>query len=394
MNHPHKLSILVVSTSFPTTMNPVSGIFIKRLTDALAINNKLRVLAPAGRRNFDADNSNYPVDFFRYGMRSWQGLTHDPGGIPMAIKRQPLFWFVTPFFMASMFLAAMRASRDVDIIHANWTITGLICCLVGKLRHLPVLTTLRGSDVESISTSTLSRILAGLTIRLSIKTVTVSSKMLESLQQHFPNNAHCITHIPNGVNDVFFRIPLPTPEVRNIKLVAIGNLTPTKGVRDIIDAISTIKSSVTITIVGDGPERDNLENQARSLGLEDKITFLGACDPEKIPGILCAHDALILASHSEGRPNVVIEAMAAGRAVLASMLPGVRELIDDHKNGLLFPPGDAAAISKAIVYLCEEPKRILQFGISARKSIEDLELSWTSCANRYTQLYTQIMDGK
>ncbi len=387
-----KLKVLLATTSYPLRKGDVSGVFVARLAEALACDEDLLVLTPASRHCSPAEPNTPPVHCFAYAPRPWQLLAHEPGGIPVALKQTPLLWLFVPVFLLSMFFAVLRSSRKTDIIHANWAMTGLICGLVGKLMDKPVVTTLRGSDVSNLEHSRLKRSILGLAIQLNAKVIAVSTPMLSALHQFFPRYTRRCSHIPNGVDEQLLALSLPTEQNTDmLRLVSIGNLNPLKGNSSIIEALKSLPQSVTLTIVGDGPERASLEKQVDKMGLRNRVFFGGNAAPELIPQILGEHDGLILASHSEGRPNVVVEAMAAGRAVLASRLPGVEELIRDDHNGLLFEPGNPASIALAIQQLLRHPEKCRTLGLAARQTVLDLGLSWTACALQYRQVYQQAL---
>jgi len=386
-----KLKVLLATTSYPLRKGDVSGVFVARLAEALACDEDLLVLTPASRHCSPAEPNTPPVHCFAYAPRSWQRLAHEPGGIPVALKQTPLLWLFVPVFLLSMFFAVLRSSRKTDIIHANWAMTGLICGLVGKLMDKPVVTTLRGSDVSNLEHSRLKRSILDQVMQLSTCVVTVSTPMQDMLRLRYPYQAKACLHIPNGVNEQLLVQPLSKTNPTKLRLVSIGSLIPRKNHTSIIDALQFLPDSVTLTIVGDGPERASLEKQVDKMGLRNRVFFGGNAAPELIPQILGEHDGLILASHSEGRPNVVVEAMAAGRAVLASRLPGVEELIRDDHNGLLFEPGNPASIALAIQQLLRQPEKCRTLGLAARQTVLDLGLSWTACALQYRQIYQQAL---
>ena len=386
-SHPRRLRVLLVSTSFPLRSGEVSGIFVRRLADALSDRVMLEVLTPCGREGFVSD-ATYPVHCFRYAPRAWQGLTHSPGGIPAALKRRPAYGFVLLLMLLSLFMSVYRRAGRIDVIHANWSLTGLICALAGRLRGCPVITTLRGSDVARLESSRLTRLLTAWTISLSHHTVTVSSAMLDELRARFPLSALHTSHIPNGADDAL--CALPWPEVGNtLRITTIGNLIPGKAVHDLLQALAECGGAfgVETTIVGDGPERERLEALARELGLSCKVRFMGIVPPAAVVGALGESDVFVLTSHAEGRPNVVVEAMAAGRAIVATALPGVCELLEHEHNGLLFEPGDTAALAAHLRRLAIDPALRLRLGRAARKTIADRGLSWQSSARLYDELY-------
>lgn len=383
------LRVLMVTTSFPINSGDVSGIFVSRLADALSERVALEVLTPCGSGAFAPDAS-YPVHCFRYAPRTWQALTHSPGGIPAAIKRQPAYTLLLPVMLSITFLAVFRRARQVDVIHANWSLTGLICGLAGRLRGCPVITTLRGSDVSRLENSRLIRLLTAWTLKLSHHTVTVSSTMKDEIRTLFPKLASCLSHIPNGVDDSLFALPMPKGN-DTLKITTVGNLIPGKAIHELLHAVASYDGPLGMrtTIVGDGPERERLETLAQSLGLAGKVQFTGTLPPQAVAAVLGETDIFVLTSHSEGRPNVVVEAMAAGRAVVATALPGVRELLEHESNGLLFNPGDTVALTDHLRHLANDPALRLHLGDAARQTVVELGLTWQSCAKNYHALYRQ-----
>ena len=130
--------------------------------------------------------------------------------------------------------------------------------------------------------------------------------------------------------------------------MTIGNLVANKDVSTIVRAFSILDDSSRLTIVGDGIEKSPLKEMCTSLGVADRVNFTGILPPDAIKEQMATADIFVLSSLSEGRPNVVVEAMAAGCAVISSDLPGVRELIDHGVNGLLFKPRDWKTLSNPL----------------------------------------------
>lgn len=130
----------------------------------------------------------------------------------------------------------------------------------------------------------------------------------------------------------------------------LGRLVPGKGHAVLLDAfarLGTLSPSTTLHVVGDGPERAVLEAQAERLRVADRVRFLGF--QADIPRLMAALDVVVLAStHTEVLPLVVMEAMAAGCAVVATSVGGVPELVEEGQSGLLVPPGDVDALASAL----------------------------------------------
>lgn len=390
--HTSALRVLLVSSSFPQRPGDVSGIFIQRLAEVLSKNMRLEVMTPCGKEALISDAA-YPVHCFRYGLKSWQKLTHQPGGIPATLKKHPVLRLVVPLLLLGMFVAVYKKSKRADIIHANWSFIGLVCGLVGRLRCRPVVTTLRGSDISRLNHSALTRLTTGWVLHLSTRTVTVSEAMRTALTRQYPWAESRLTHLPNGVEDTL--LMLPPPESSPIlRVVSIGNLVAGKAIHELLFALDKIKSITVFdaVVVGDGPERASLIDLSLKLGLTDYVRFTGSISPDRIGGILATADVFVLTSHSEGRPNVVVEAMAAGRAVIASDLPGVSEIIEHDKNGLLFSAGDTDHLARHLQRLTEDRELRLRLGQAARNVIIDKGLTWTASADRYQALFQLSVD--
>lgn len=152
--------------------------------------------------------------------------------------------------------------------------------------------------------------------------------------------------------------PLPTGGPH---LVAIGRLAEQKGFPLLIDAIAIARETLPdlhLTLVGDGPLRDALTAQTAALGLQHHITFAGWQDESGVRTALTAATALILPSFAEGLPVVVMEAMAAGRPIIATAIAGVPELVTPDA-GWLVPAGDPTALAAAITSLANTPPETL-----------------------------------
>jgi glycosyltransferase involved in cell wall biosynthesis len=141
---------------------------------------------------------------------------------------------------------------------------------------------------------------------------------------------------------------LPPREERNGRTLAFaGRLTAQKSLTVALEAVAA-NDGVTLVIAGDGDELEPLQQRARALGVEDRVRFLGAQPRERVLELFRAADAAILSSTWENFPHTVVEALAAGTPVIATLVGGVGEVVHDGENGLLVPAGDAAALAEAV----------------------------------------------
>ncbi len=386
-------NILVLSTSFPLRQYPVSGIFVERLVRALSKYYRLTVVAPcANGASIKISDAPYLLSCFRYAPRSWQVLAHAPGGIVAAIRRNPFCLLLVPMLMLSMLLACFLNAKGKQLLFGNWSICGLISGLVGRLRGIPVVTTLRGSDVNLVKRSLVNDWLLAIAIALSHRTVTVSAALSKALSDRYPRFSVRIRMIPNGIDEnllLLNRLP-PQPGIK-LRLVFIGNLIPLKGVDTILRALTSLPADIILKVVGEGVQAKALEAFCAKLGINARVSFTGALPPETIPMILQESDVLVSASHSEGRPNVVLEGLAAGLAIIATNIDGTSELIKEGQTGLLFPPGDANALCSCIERLYQDPALCRQLGEKGREWIKEQGLLWQNTAAAYARLFDEVI---
>jgi glycosyltransferase involved in cell wall biosynthesis len=130
-------------------------------------------------------------------------------------------------------------------------------------------------------------------------------------------------------------------------LVFAGRITVQKSLRVALEALAGV-DGVTLVLAGEGDERPALERDVAELGLEQRVSFIGAQPRERVLELFAAADASILSSSWENFPHTVVEALAVGTPVLATATGGVAEVVRDGENGLLVAPGDAVALGEAI----------------------------------------------
>lgn len=381
------LRILIMTTSFPLRRHDVSGVFVERLAHSLATRNEVEVLTPDDwRDDQDEDGRPYAVRRARYAPRRWQRLAHVPGGIPAALESRWSARMLVAPLMASMMWGCCRGARRADVIFANWSVNGVLAGIAGRLLGVPVVTTLRGEDANRAAGAPIYRAMLRTCMRLSSRVVTVSPAIADQLVDAGLTTRDRVTTIANGVGDEFLAVSRDARQSPGLRLAFVGSLVPNKGVDLILTALAGCPADTTLTVVGAGSEGARLIALANATGLADRVRFLGPQPHVTMPGILSEHDALVLASRREGRPNVVLEALASGMPVVASNIPGVAGLVCDGENGALFPPGDADALREQLLRL-REPTLRRRLGESGRAGILAAGLTWGACAAAYENVF-------
>jgi len=394
------IKVAVLTTSYPLSGNSVSGVFIKRLVQNLPPWVETKVITPCSSKESEFNvSSAHQIQCFRYAPRSWQILAHEPGGIPVALKHRKFLILLLPVFIVSMFITCLKISRSYDVIHANWSINGLIAGIAGMITQTPVITTLRGEDIAKAGRSKFYKIILQFCIITNKKTISVSEAINNQLAESFPNHSNKLLFMPNGVDTKFLEVANSYEQARNgieekFKILTVGSLIPRKGMKDIITALSNIKEgdfNFRLSIVGAGVEENNLKQLVESLGLQEYVKFLGNIPSQEMPDSFIGEDVFILASYSEGRPNVILESFAAGVPVIASKIDGVTELVEENVTGLLFSPGNSTELAAKIKLLKDNKELRSDLAKRARSLILDNELLWPKIGIRYADIYESVI---
>jgi colanic acid/amylovoran biosynthesis glycosyltransferase len=156
---------------------------------------------------------------------------------------------------------------------------------------------------------------------------------------------------------------------RGGRLLFVGRLAAIKGLPIILEVLARLED-VTLDIVGDGPDRQLLEAQARALNISSRVRFLGYQSQQHIRGLFKQADVFVMSSFAEGVPVVLMEAMAAGIPVVAPRIAGIPELVRDGQSGLLVAPGDVNEMASAVDRLLRDAALRNRFAIAARHDVE------------------------
>lgn len=213
-----------------------------------------------------------------------------------------------------------------------------------------------------------------------------------------------ITVVPSGIDiDRFtFRQPTPRNENAPLKLITVGRLVDKKGIDIAIEAIARLKDgniAATLDVIGSGPLEDDLKQQARALGLEKDIRFLGKQTADVIKDRLADSDLFIASSRTaangdqDAGTNTVKEAMAVGVPVIASKHGGLPELIEEGQTGYLCIENDAASLSEAISRAANDQANWVRIAQNARELVVSYASNETVAEQVY-QVYRNVMDQK
>ena len=252
-------------------------------------------------------------------------------------------------------IVALRRER-VDVIHAHGYRADVIALIVAKFLGVPVVSTCHGFILNDRNLTRYAR-LDVILLRYFRRVIAVSSRMRDDLVAQGLDPAR-IAVIQNAVEppDEAVRRFARCEQRRRLAIGGdefvigyVGRLSQEKGVRHLIEAVRTnapIDGPWRLLILGDGPQRGELESIVRAAGLAGRIAFIGF--QADVSPWYAAMDAFVLPSLTEGTPMALLEAMAHRVPVIASDVGGVPAVISNGGNGLLVPAGDPTALSEAL----------------------------------------------
>lgn len=187
-----------------------------------------------------------------------------------------------------------------------------------------------------------------------------------------PLDWHKLEITPLGI-DCDGWVPAPFREnPAPFKLISVGRLARVKGHALLLKAVAILTAqhrNISLTLVGDGPERPQLAQQARDLGIADKILFAGWKTQKELRDLSRDSEVCVLSSFAEGIPVAFMEAMALGIPCVAPRITGIPELIRDGVDGLLVTPADIEELAAAIGQMMDKPEMRRQMALSSRERV-------------------------
>ena len=287
---------------------------------------------------------------------------------------------------------AQLLQGNCDIVHAHGLRGALVGGFAARRAHLPSLFTIHNllphmNFVQSAVFRTLARNAA--------RVIVVSNAIAQTLRQAgLPEEK--IAVIPNGVDLSRFEAATNSHSLRKAFglgaadriVLGVGRLSPEKGFDVLIEAFLSVQAhlpAVRLVLVGEGSEESRL--RAMTENRSDRIHFLGH-RLDTVP-LYAASDLVVAPSRQEGQGIVPLEAMAAGKAVIASRVGGLVETVVEGETGLLVPPDDAPALSRAIETLLNDPQRRAAMGEAGRRRVQQ-EYSLQTQLQKIEAIYSDV----
>jgi glycosyltransferase involved in cell wall biosynthesis len=386
-----RLRVLVVPKWYPWPERPVFGAFCREHARALATRHDVVVLASLAtpRPGFAAYRLEDSVED---GIRTLRVRYRRPFLRPAAMGFQLLG-------MLAAWRRLRRAGWTADVVHAHVFEAAPPALALGRLSRAPVAITEHYTGFQRGLVTGYDRTLA----RLSFERADLVAPVSEELAGHLRALAPRATFevVPNVVDTAAFAPPgraaatepsdgaggpaSAWPPGGGPRLLNVAALAEKKGHRHLLAALAELPDA-TLAIVGDGELRGELEQRARTLGVGERVRFLGERPKREVAELMRAADLFVLPSLAENLPVVLIEAQASGLASVAADVGGVGELVDDAA-GALVPPADPAALATAIR---DTLARDFDGAKLAARAAD--RYGYTAIAARWTAIYERLLD--
>lgn len=294
--------------------------------------------------------------------------------------------------------ARLLRAHARPLVHSHGYKADLYSLLAARLARAPVMTTVHGWTSENAKVRLYEKLQAYLWRYFD--RVACVSESYRTLAARAGTPAAKLVVVHNGIKQTYQTSSDAVERERaraglglvpgEIAVACIGRLGIEKGHRQLLEAAAQTLPScpqVRFLIIGEGAERAAIETGIRDLGLEGVVRLLGHRDD--LPAIYPALDVLAITSLREGLPNVLLEAMLHGIAVIATAVGGIPEVVRDGHDGLLIPPGDGAAYARALSALLADAPRRQRLGEQARTTVRAGFL-FERRLERMTALYTSL----
>lgn len=363
----HPMHVLTLTPFYPSKNDDASGCFVAEPIHALAqrgVTSTVFAAQPFYRSKRRPQQSDISTHWLRYFSL--------PSGVGLPTAGAFLFARLVGR------VRDMHSSQPADLIHAHAPLPcGHAAMLLSDELGIPYVVSVHGLDAFSTQqtdgrSARWSRRISQRIYRSSRRVLCVSERVREEVLQG--TGRGCRTSVVyNGVDPELFS-PESGTAAAGHKILSVGNLIPIKGHDLLIRAVAGLvveDPSISLDIIGEGPERVRLETLAGELDLRDRVHFHGRCSRREVAAAMQRCTLFALPSRYEGLGCVYLEAMSAGKAVIGCRGQGIAEVIQHGTNGFLVGPDNERELTLALGMLLRDERLRKNVGRAARETILD-----------------------
>ena len=395
------MKILVLSHLYPSPADPTAGTFVHEQAPALTDpGHDVRIVSPKG--------------FAPPLLKRWRRFRDVPGtavhdGLRVLYPRKVTLpggrlghW--NALSMRASIAGPLRRIHErwpFDVVHAHMLVPdGWAAMGAASELGVPVLATAHRADVLDVPARGGAQREQVVEAVAGIDQVVAVSQAMRRACESLAQPRREVAVVPNGADARVFHPRDRAATRRDLDLPAderiitfVGALTPRKGIDTLIEAMGRLADETRpplLVVAGIGELRESLDARIAELGIGDRVRFVGKVPHDDVALWMAAGDVFCLPSLSEGLPTVVCEAMACGRAVVATAVDGTPEIVDDGATGYLVPPTDEVALADALRRILNDDARRAGFEAEALRRSQET-YTWAANAAAHIPLYEAIL---
>jgi len=387
------MKVLSVSHLFPNNMKPNTGTFIKERLKSVAKNINLTIVAPVPYFPFMSLFNRYKYANHVAESEIFDGLCvmH-----PRYLLIPRVFKFLDGYlYYLSMnnFFQRLIEKNHYDILDFQWGYPDAFAGFLWARRmKKKIILTVRGNESICYFERSIRKKMMFRILKHFDHIITVSSDLKSKVVNDCGVSSDKVEVIPNGI-DVQKFYPMDKNESRKIcnlesskkYILCISRLSQEKGLDNLLRGFSKLGTDVELIIIGDGPLRELLIAQSKALNIVDRLHLIGEISHKDTRAWYNASDIFCLPSLWEGCPNVIIESLACGTPVVSTYVGGIPDLITSKEHGILVPPGDHRALSKALRNALDRTWN--RQNISKTGSVK----TWDHVASKVISVYEKVL---
>jgi L-malate glycosyltransferase len=316
------------------------------------------------------------------------------------VGRYPLFEFPPYDLALAVRMHDVVREHKLDLLHCHYAIPHATSAWIAKQmlqeqqQNIQVVTTLHGTDITIVGQDPSFHSITKFSIEKSDSLTAVSTYLLRETQSAFGCTACAIEVIPNFIDPAVYDRSRYGGELRaqfdgdRKVLMHVSNFRPVKRVKDVVRVFAEVTRTVpsALVMVGDGPDRLDAEQEARNLGVDRNVHFLGKI--EQVAPLLACADLFLLPSQSESFGLSALEALASGTPVIGSRVGGLPEVVRDGETGILCGVGDVDGMARAAVDLLRDAKKWQGMSRAAAADARE-RFAMDDIVEKYEQHYIQ-----
>jgi glycosyltransferase involved in cell wall biosynthesis len=364
---------LMVSTSYPVDLSDWRGLFMRYLVEAFARREDLalNLWAPPGETPANV------VSVANSDETQWLSTLMAAGGVAHLMRQKGVRALTSPLKLLSMLRRVYRRTDPIDLYHVNWLQNALPLPRNGR----PALITVLGSDFQLLQLPGMKHLLRRACRGRAVAICPNADWMVPALQTAFGDVAR-VSFVPLGIDPAWFRVERSPPAGGPRQWLCVSRLTRGK--------LGALFEHGAQFFADTGRELHLFGPMQEQVAVPAWVHFHGPTSPDTLcrewfPG---AEGLITLSQHAEGRPQVMLEAMASGLPIIASNLPAHASFLRHGETGWLCD--DVQTLGAGLAALEDTPTN-RRIGLNAREWVAQHVGTWDDCAERYVQIYRGLL---